>query len=214
MSEVSNEALKFFRLLGPASWILIYLCGAWALRRLARAAISRLEKHAKLAPELLTGLHRTLSTVITLVTLLLILQALGVSARVLWTAVTGFLAVVAIAFFAGWSVLSNTFCALLIVTTRLLRINDHVEVLENGEKPGLRGQVLDVSLIFTTLKEEKGSVLQIPNSLFFQRIVRRWQGQPPASPAPAPSSSEAAAAVEGASPRLAQSLSASDAKRP
>lgn len=181
MADYLTGILESVRSLGSTSWILMYLGAAWAVRRFARAFIARLEKHAKLAPELRVGLRRLVSTVVTLVTALLILKELGVSARVLWTALTGFLAVAAIAFFAGWSVLSNTFCAVLIITTRLFRLNDHIEVLENGEKPGLRGQVLDVNLIYTTLKGEGGSVLQVPNSLFFQRVVRRWQGPPPSA---------------------------------
>jgi small-conductance mechanosensitive channel len=90
---------------------------------------------------------------------------------------TGFVAVAAVAFFAAWSVLSNTFCALLLLTTRPFRVGDYIEVLENGEKPGLRGTVTAIQLIYTTLTEkeagEASSVLQVPNSLFFQRVVRR-----------------------------------------
>ena len=97
---------------------------------------------------------------------------------VLWTAFTGFAAVGAVAFFAAWSVLSNIFCALLIFTTRPFRLGDRIELLENGEKPGLKGQVIDINLIYTTLQEiggpAEGTLMQIPNSLFFQRGLRRW----------------------------------------
>jgi small-conductance mechanosensitive channel len=127
------------------------------------------------------GLRRVASFVITAAALLLILEQLGVSATVLWTALTGFVAVGAVAFFAAWSVLSNIFCTFLIITTRPFRLNDHIELIENGEKPGLRGQVVDINVIYTTLRElaqdgsgETGALLKIPNSLFFQRAIRRW----------------------------------------
>ncbi len=54
--------------------------------------------------------------------LLLILERVGVSASVLWAALTGFAAVAAVAFFAVWSVLSNIFCSVLIFTTRPFRL--------------------------------------------------------------------------------------------
>jgi small-conductance mechanosensitive channel len=97
----------------------------------------------------------------------------------LWTAFTGFAAVGAVAFFAAWSVLSNIFCTLLIVTTRPFGLHDYIELLESGEKPGFKGHVRDINLIYTTLLEPtgpngQGTVLQVPNSLFFQRPVRRW----------------------------------------
>jgi small-conductance mechanosensitive channel len=74
-------------------------------------------------------------------------------------------------------VLSNIFCTALILTTRPFRLNDHIEVLESGDKPGLKGRVVDINLIYTTLQETidgtESSVLQVPNNQFFQRTVRR-----------------------------------------
>ena len=101
---------------------------------------------------------------------LLALERLGVSGAVLWSAFTGFAAVAAVAFFAAWSVLSNIFCSLLIFTTGIFRLNDRIEVLENGEKAGLKGRVIDINLIYTTLEESgngrEGTVLKVPNSYF------------------------------------------------
>lgn len=114
---------------------------------------------------------------------LLVLGRLGVSGTVLWTAFTGFAAVAAVAFFAAWSVLSNLFCAILIFTARPLRLGDHVEILDTAEKPGARGEVVDINLLYITLEDssaaQPGVLLQIPNSLIFQRVVRRWKGGPP-----------------------------------
>lgn len=165
--------------LGLTVRILMILAVAWLLHRIMRAIIRHLGKRSVLPAELVVGLRRGASFLISTAAILLVLEQLGVSAPVLWTALTGFVAVAAIAFFAAWSVLSNIFCMLLIVTTRPFRLHDDIEILENGEKPGLRGQVMDMNLVYTTLREatpegETISVLQVPNSLFFQRIVRRW----------------------------------------
>jgi small-conductance mechanosensitive channel len=167
--------------LAPASRLLLIIACAWLLRKMLRALIARLGKRAILPPELVVGLRRLASVVITTGAVLLVLDQIGVSATVLWTALTGFVAVAAIAFFAAWSVLSNIFCAFLIFITRPFRMHDYIEILENGEKPGLRGQVVDINVVYTTLRDttagtEPGAVLQIPNSLFFQRAVRRWRG--------------------------------------
>jgi small-conductance mechanosensitive channel len=56
-----------------------------------------------------------------------------------------------------------------------------VELLDTGDKPGVKGQVVDINLVYTTLLEsgdsQNGTSLQLPNSLFFQRPVRRWHGR-------------------------------------
>ncbi len=153
---------------------------AWLLNRLLRFALHRACVRYDLAPAFAIGTRRLVGTVIYVAALLAILNRLGVSGAALWGTLTGFVAVGAVAFFAAWSVLSNIFCALLILTTRPFRLNDRIELLENGEKPGLKGRVIDINFVYTTLHEtgEDGSdtVLQIPNSQFFQKITGRWRG--------------------------------------
>jgi len=43
----------------------------------------------------------------------------------------------------------------------------------------VKGRVISINLFYTTLKDVTemgaGALLQIPNSLFFQRSVRRWR---------------------------------------
>ena len=163
--------------------VVLILVVAWLLRLLTRRLLARLGMHYTLPPQVETAARRLSNFVIGSAALVAILDQLGVSPTILWTAFTGFAAVGAVAFFAAWSVLSNIFCALLIFTTRPFRLGDRIELLENGEKPGLKGRVVDINLIYTTLLEvgadasDEGSVLQVPNSLFFQRTVRRWRGQ-------------------------------------
>jgi small-conductance mechanosensitive channel len=167
----------------PIGEVLLVLAVALLLQRLVRAIVRRLVANRGLPLEMATVLRRVSATLISCAAVLLVLERMGVSGTVLWTAFTGFAAVGAVAFFAAWSVLSNIFCTVLIFSTRPFRLQDHIELLENGEKPGLKGRVIDINLIYTTLLEvgadasDEGSVLQVPNSLFFQRTVRRWRGQ-------------------------------------
>lgn len=150
---------------------------ALLVRSLLHRLITRLGKDKQLPTELVVGSRRLVSILIFGTALLVALDRLGVSGMMLWTAFTGFAAVAAVAFFAAWSVLSNIFCAVLIYTTRPFGLHDHVELLESGDKPGLGGEVIDINLIYTTLKEDavpdkEPSYLRVPNSLFFQRAMR------------------------------------------
>ena len=164
----------------PMVRLVLIIVVAWLLRKFLVKLVNRLNLRPDAPAELIIGLRRTITFIITAAAVLMILEGLGVSAVVLWTAFTGFAAVAAVAFFAAWSVLSNVFCTFLILTTRPFRLHDQIELLENGEQRGLRGQVTDVNLIYTTLREataegEPATELRIPNSLFFQRALRRWE---------------------------------------
>lgn len=164
----------------PVVQVLLIVTAAWLLQRLARRVIRRLGEH-NLPPEVQAAARRITAFLIYGAAALLVLESMGVSAAVLWAAFTGFAAVAAVAFFAVWSVLSNIFCSVLIFATRPFRLYEQIELLENGEKTGLKGRVMDINLIFTTLQEDAtpdgqpGPTLQIPNSLFFQRAVRRFR---------------------------------------
>ena len=162
----------------PIAQALAVLLAAWLLLRVLRLVVKRLCAHYHLPAQVAVSARRLLGVVVYVSAFMVALGRLGVSASVLWTALTGFTAVAAVAFFAAWSVLSNIFCTLLIAMTKPFRLNDHIELLENGEKPGLKGRVIDINLIYTTLQEvneqQSDTRLQIPNSLFFQRTLRRW----------------------------------------
>ena len=166
----------------PLGQVLLILVAAWLLRAVTRRVVDGLCTRRGFPPELAIAGRRVIGFLIYAAALLLVLERLGVSGTVLWTAFTGFAAVGAVAFFAAWSVLSNIFCTVLILTTRPFRLYDHIEILENGEKPGLKGRVIDVNLVYTTLQEQRedgsDTVLRVPNNLFFQRTVRRWRTAP------------------------------------
>jgi len=188
----------------PGGQILGIMLVAFLLQGLLRRLVRKAARHYQLPGELVVPINGLIRWTIMASAVLLVLERLGVSATVLWTAFTGFATVGAVAFFAAWSVLSNLFCALLIFTVRPFRIGDHVEVLDTAEKPGAKGRVVDVNLLYTTLEEfntPPGSAwVQIPNALIFQRVVRRWHGEPPPPAALAPAVPATGAEPQAASP--------------
>jgi small-conductance mechanosensitive channel len=159
--------------------ILLILIAGYVAQRLVGRFFTRLGERYPLPPELLLPLRGGLRWFIMGSAFVIVLGRLGVSATVLWTALSGFVAVAAVAFFAMWSVLSNLLCAVLIYTIGPFRIGDVVELVDTLDKPGVKGRVLEINLMFTTLiepPEAGGALVQVPNSQFFQKSVRRWRG--------------------------------------
>lgn len=182
-------AQDWLDVLVPGLHILLILLAALLLQHLLRRVVVRASRRYQLPHELLTPINGLLRWAILISALLLVLERLGVSATVLWTAFTGFATVGAVAFFAAWSVLSNLFCALLIFTVRPFRVGDTIELIDTAEKPVARGRVVDINMLYTTLEDSSsstpGALLQIPNTLIFQRVVRRWKSGQPGPVAPA-----------------------------
>ncbi|MBD8492313.1 mechanosensitive ion channel family protein [Pseudomonas syringae] len=159
--------------------VLMILLAGYLAQRLIGRFITRLGERYPLPPELLMPVRGGLRWFIMGSACVIVLGRLGVSATVLWTALSGFVAVAAVAFFAMWSVLSNLLCAVLIYTIGPFRIGDIVELVDTLDKPGVKGRVTAINLMFTTLielPEQGGALVQVPNSQFFQKSVRRWRG--------------------------------------
>ena len=88
------------------------------------------------------------------------------------TIMSGIIALVAVAFVAFWSVLSSVTCTFLLILFRPFAMGDHVEIKGDG----VAGEVCDLNLLFTTLRAEDGRQVQVPNNLFFQKVIIRRKG--------------------------------------
>ncbi|WP_454727994.1 MULTISPECIES: mechanosensitive ion channel domain-containing protein [Cupriavidus] len=169
----------WFDILIPAVEVVLIGAVARLAMRIASRSLRKLTNTYSLSAKVTALSLRVVATIVYVAVTLWALERLGVSGAVLWTAFTGFATVGAVAFFAAWSVLTNLFCALLIYFTRAFRIGETVELLENGEKPGIKGRVVNINLVYTTLLEAtydgQEIVLRLPNSLVFQHVLRRWK---------------------------------------
>lgn len=195
-THLPNWVQDWLDVIVPALHIVLIVVVAWLVQRLLRKLINGMAERYDLPHALLVPAIGVIRWLIFSAALLLALERLGVSATVLWSAFTGFATVGAVAFFAAWSVLSNLFCALLIFTVGPFRVGDIIELLDTAEKPGAKGRVIDINLLYTTLEDFNSpsgqSLLQIPNALVFQRVLRRWREGDPGAPV-APSAAPATA---------------------
>jgi small-conductance mechanosensitive channel len=157
--------------LGAAVLTLILATAVYvALRRGLTALLERHAPYRFLAQRLLGWVYAPFVG-------LILLQELGVELGHLWTAVSALMALVAVGFVAAWSLLSNVSAAVMILSTRQFTLGDEVEVLEPTAREGLRGRVVDLNLIYTTLEQEavrgQGRILvKLPNNIFFQKALR------------------------------------------
>jgi small-conductance mechanosensitive channel len=85
-----------------------------------------------------------------------------------WVSLSGILALVAIAFFAVWSLVGNILAGVIIYFTTPFKIEDFIEVMPDG----ICGTVLAVNTFYTVLQDADKNYINIPNSLFFQKYIR------------------------------------------
>ena len=117
-------------------------------------------------------IRRVARYAVLIIALSVILNVWGLQLNSLLAMIGGVLAMVAIGFVAVWSLLSNILCAFVLAAFRPFQIGDEVEVLPENVK----GRVIDLTLLYTSLKTDDGDYFRIPNNLFFQRIFRCREG--------------------------------------
>lgn len=83
------------------------------------------------------------------------------------------LGLVAIGFVAVWSVLSNFLCTFVLVLFKPFAVGDEIEFPVDNVK----GRVIDLSLVFTTLQVSEHELVMVPNNTYFQKVFKRRLGR-------------------------------------
>ncbi len=148
---------------------LLVLIGAGVVQLILNRGLNLVANRASLRPADILPLKKILKSILYLVTSILILTIFGVNLGGLWAILSTILAMVAIGFVAVWSLLSNVSSTVIILLFRPFSIGDELEFA--GET--VKGKVVDLNFLYTTLREEDGTLIQIPNNLFFQKSVKR-----------------------------------------
>ena len=141
--------------------------------QLLSRGVGVLERRGRLSTAIGFLIRRVLRWAAVVVGVMLALQTLGVLENT-WAAVTALFALLAAAFVAVWSVLSNMLCAILLILLRPFEIGDTVEL--PGEAGGIKGKAINFNLVYTTLRGTDGSEIRVPNNLFFQKPLKRFPG--------------------------------------
>jgi small-conductance mechanosensitive channel len=138
----------------------------------ARRLLFRLlaKNHARIGLSYGTAvmLTRTITAVLWIVVGLVVLNVWGIGVAGLWTSFVSIATLIGVGFLATWTMVSNVTATFFLTIWRPFHLGDEVEVLPEN----LKGRVIDRTMMFTVLREEQGTTIQVPNNLFFQKLFR------------------------------------------
>lgn len=130
--------------------------------------LDRVERRLAVSYETSLTITRSVTAALWIVAAMLILNLWGISMGGLWTLFVSAAAVIGVGFLAVWAMISNITASLFLAIWRPFHLGQTVEILPEG----LKGRVTGRDMMFTALREDSGSTLQVPNNLFFQKIFR------------------------------------------
>jgi MscS family membrane protein len=136
-------------------------------RWLIKKSINRLGRKYAHDPNRTAATKRILIFALYVVTIALFVIIWGGDFNNLWVSIGSILGVIAIGFFAIWSILSNIVAGIIIYAINPFKISDTIVLVEKE----ITGKVKDIGLIYTILEDEDG-IFTVPNNIFFQQVIK------------------------------------------
>lgn len=112
---------------------------------------------------------RIIKTLVNLVLVITLSIIWGVKPQNMLVAVSSIFAVIGVALFAQWSILSNITAGIIIFFTTPFRIGDEIHILDKDTP--IDATIESILTFHTHLRTKTGELIIIPNSQFLQKIV-------------------------------------------
>lgn len=112
---------------------------------------------------------KSINFLIILVSLVLFIFIWSVSLDGLLVFTSSLFAVLGVALFAQWSILSNLTSSIVIFFSSPARIGDKIKIVDGDNS--IEGEILEMELFHIKIKDKDDNLVVYPNSLFLQHPV-------------------------------------------
>ncbi|WP_297765028.1 mechanosensitive ion channel domain-containing protein [uncultured Alcanivorax sp.] len=147
---------------------------AWLLSVLLRGATRRLGRRRDFSRARIFQTAVVINSACVVLALLSIGILWGLNGSGLMVFATSMMALLGVALFASWSMLSNTTAAIILFFSAPYRVGDRIRLLDGDNT--VTGQIRYMGLIFITVQDELGHRYTLPNNLLLQKTVIRLRG--------------------------------------
>jgi hypothetical protein len=168
------------KMLTTVAFIAAATLGLLLTRHLMAAGLRKLAVKQAVSELGLAFALRSINTLLFIVYGLLVLGLFGLDFGDIEVLLSSVFAVVGVAFFAQWSILSNITASSIIFFSFPYRVGDWVSVVEKDVD--ISGQVEDITLFHVLIRNVRGELITYPNNLILQKPVVRLREKPSVHP--------------------------------
>ncbi|MEP3351454.1 MAG: mechanosensitive ion channel domain-containing protein [Marinomonas sp.] len=155
--------------------LILLVVGYVMFSRFLKSSITLLGHKKSVNEVRVTYVSKMLNLGFTAVFILLVCLVLGVGYGQLAIFFSSVFAVVGVALFAQWSILSNITASLIIFFGFPYRVGDWVKVVDKDDE--ILGQIIEISTFHVIIKRLSDDIVTYPNSLILQKAVVRFTDQ-------------------------------------
>lgn len=166
------------KIVSVAIILLVFL----ALLKLLSTLVQNLGEAKSVPPLRILYIKKTLSLSLFVLCLMIIFLSLGIQYAQVSLFLSSVFAVIGVAFFAQWSILSNITASLVIFFGFPYRIGDHIKVVDKDDD--LSGVIEEITLFHVLIRRNNSDLVTYPNSLILQKAVIKCAEEPAAEAPP------------------------------
>ncbi|GAB3476837.1 mechanosensitive ion channel family protein [Marinomonas epiphytica] len=155
--------------------VILLVVGYFLLAKILASSIASLSQKKSVKDVRASYVAKMLNLGLTALFVLLICLVLGVGYGELAIFFSSVFAVVGVALFAQWSILSNITASLLIFFSFPYKVGDWVKVVDKDDE--IIGQIIEISTFHVIIRRLSEDVVTYPNNLILQKPVIRLQGK-------------------------------------
>lgn len=155
--------------------VLLLIIGFVVVSRIIKNSIFRFGSKKSVSDIRISYITKMLQLALTVVFVMLVCLVMGVGYGQLEVFFSSVFAVVGIALFAQWSILSNITASLIIFFGFPYHVGDWVKVIDKDEE--VLGQIIDISSFHVIIQRITGDIVTYPNNLILQKGVIRYPNE-------------------------------------
>ncbi|MCU4674594.1 mechanosensitive ion channel family protein [Catenovulum sp. 2E275] len=149
--------------------ILILAVGYWLIRQGVKQVINKIGREKHIDKKRILYVNAVINFGVFMVFLVVGSVLLGIDYSHIAIFFSSAFALIGVAFFAQWSILSNVTASIIVFFFFPYRVGDKVKIVD-GEN-SISGRIYEISLFHVLLKNENHEIMTYPNSLVFQKAV-------------------------------------------
>lgn len=148
---------------------LAVLIGYWLVKQAVGRVVDKIGSEKKIDEKRVYYVRTVLNLALIIVTFILVSLSLGIDYSHLTIFFSSAFAVIGVAFFAQWSILSNVTASIIVYFFFPYKVGDKVKIVDGDNS--IEGKIKEITLFHVILIGESNQLSTYPNSMVFQKAV-------------------------------------------
>jgi small-conductance mechanosensitive channel len=151
----------------------IIVVGLYIGVKISKGVFNKLSKVKQVSQKRVYYIEKVFEVLFMSVSIILLLFVWSVDIKSVALFASSFFAIIGVALFAQWSILSNITASVIIFFNFPAKIGDTIRIVDGDN--GVEGEIHEISLFQMELIDSNGNMIFYPNNLILQKPVMKVQ---------------------------------------